>query len=90
MGFDLMCPHCHRLFSVKKEDKEVIIEKLLRQDRDKEKELPVGTYRGPAVIATRPVEVGLQTSSDIIVYTLHLRCKNCGHEWTETKEEIES
>jgi hypothetical protein len=62
-----------------------------KEDMEKKQPIP-GGYRGAvmgtAMVAAIPtVSVHPQISGDIVLYKLHLECKHCGHEWTETTEE---
>ncbi len=87
---DIMCPRCHRLFSITKEQKEIISNReVQREDTGGDTAYLVGNYRGPSVLGAgvvRPSTLAGSHQSEA-VFRLRLKCKHCGHEWTEIKEE---
>jgi hypothetical protein len=93
LGFNITCPHCHKLFSVEKKQREIISETLIPRGRNGQNKEPiVGNYTGAAVIGDTIVRPSMlpQLSENVVVYKVHLRCKHCGHQWTETKEEAKA
>lgn len=85
-----MCPKCDRLFSVKKKEKEFIMETFVRTE-DVEKEPLPSAYKtgagGSIIPSVLTVRLQPRAAGDVAVYKMHLECKHCGHQWTETVDE---
>ncbi len=90
MGFNVMCPKCHRLFSVKKKEKEFVMETFVRTEEVEKEPLP-GAYRtgagGSIIPSVLIVKDQHRVTGEISVYKLHLECKHCGHQWTEAVDQ---
>jgi transposase-like protein len=84
MTFDIMCPHCHRLFTVEREEKEAIREEVVQNPDDELGELLVGSYKGGVIFGPSG---SARSHGVIIIYKSRFKCKNCGHEWAEIQRE---
>ena len=78
MPLDIVCPKCHRIFSREVEEKEVLEENFVRAPErpsmSEDESIPASFSR-PSV------------GERVVTYRYHYRCKHCGHEWTDVKEE---
>ena len=83
MPLDIMCPKCHRLFSREVEEKEIVDERVYNTSQAPE-------FAGGGNLQDPNITSGMSVPKDLVTYKYHYKCKHCGHEWTDTKEEERS
>jgi predicted RNA-binding Zn-ribbon protein involved in translation (DUF1610 family) len=84
------CPSCGRRFEIRLESK-----KLLNEDRvttmvsPTEANVRTGLIAGPATGTSAPLMVGTDVpiTIDIESFQYTYKCKHCGHEWSEVRQE---
>jgi rubredoxin len=84
MPLDVVCPKCHRIFSREVEEKKIVDEEVIEAP-----ESPPFVMGGPLMnapeIAPKPT-----VPKDVATYEYRYRCKHCGYEWSDLKEEERS
>ena len=82
------CPSCHHLFSVVTEENKKLIDDEKATDIKESVRERLGDILDIIPYNLRvPGSKGEEKNVDDLTYEYKFKCKNCGYEWTQLKEE---
>ena len=83
------CPKCHHLFSVVlEENKKLVQDEKVEDFKETRRKKAEDSLEGLIPMSRRvPGSLGRDVSADLLTYEYKFKCKNCGKEWTELREE---
>jgi len=76
------CPSCGRRFEIRLESK-----KLSKEERKTARLTPSRSIEWSELIEPLTVRVGKPITVDVESFQYSYKCKHCGHEWSEVREE---